>query len=128
MALSKFAIACVAAVFAGGLCARLSDGGTASASAQVIDENPVTPISDIARPDDAFRGLSVRLVSGHRVGHVVSVATDAKGRATKIRVALDDMPGQTLWLAQTDLVYSRARDAIIAHDIHAPAVTLADAR
>jgi|GEM_PF-4885910 hypothetical protein len=123
MAISKFAVACVAAIFAGGGAAGLADGGTAPVSAQVADEHQVTPVSAVAYPARSFDGVAVRFVSGKSFGHVIAVASDARGHATRLRVALDS--GENLWLDQRDLVYSRARDSIVAHDVHAPVTTVA---
>ena len=128
MAVSKFAIAAVAAILAGGATAGLANEDSAAVPAQVAADTPVTPIARIADPATAFKDVAVRFTSGKRFGHVVGVATNADGRATKIRVALDDMPATRLWIDQSDLVYSRSKDAIVAHDVHAPTVTVADAR
>ena len=126
MAISKFAVACVAAILAGGATAGLAHGDDQNAvKAQVVDETPVTPISAIADPSRLLDGVAVRFVSGKSFGRVVAVSTDANGHATRVRVALDDMPATRLWIDQSDLVYSRARDSIVAHDVHAPAMTVA---
>ena len=128
MAVSKFTIACVAAILAGGATASLADGDQAMVPAQETSERAVTPIAAIADPARSFDGVAVRFVSGRRFGRVVAVATDSHGRATRVRVALDGMPATRLWLDRSDLVYSRAADSIVAHDVHAPAMTVADAR
>lgn len=128
MAISKFAIACVAAVFAGGATASLAIDDSAAVPAQVTDAGVATPISAIANPSQSFRNVAVQLVSGKTVGHVVAITTNAAGRATRVRMALADMPSQQIWVDQSDLVYSRSRDVIVAHDIHAPALAVADAR
>ncbi len=126
MAVSKFAVACVAAILAGGATASLArEDDQAPIKAQVADETPVTPISAISDPSRLLDGVSVRFVSGKSFGRVVAVSTNAAGRATRVRVALDDMPATQLWIDQSDLVYSRARDSIVAHDVHAPAMTVA---
>jgi len=121
MAVSKFAIACMAAILAGGASAGLANDNATAVPAQVTDETPVTPISAIADPTRLLDGVAVRFVSGRAFGRVVAVSTDATGHATKIRVALDGMPGERLWIDRSDLVYSRARNSILAHDVHAPA-------
>jgi hypothetical protein len=125
MAVSKFAIACVAAILAGGATAGLarSDDRTAT-PVQVLDEHPVTPIAAITDPQATLQDVAVRFVSGKQFGRVVAVATDAHGHAARIRVALDGMPTK-LWIDQSDLVYSRSQDAIVAHDVHPPALTVA---
>jgi hypothetical protein len=128
MAISKFAVACVAAILAGGATAGLASESFTPEQTQIASETPATPIAAIANPDAAFKDVAVRFTSGKAFGHVVGVATNARGRATKIQVALDDMPTTQLWIDQSDLVYSRAHDAIVAHDVHAPAMTVADAR
>ena len=87
-----------------------------------------TPISHIANPQAAFRNVAVQFTSGKALGRVVAIATNGAGRATRVRVALDDMPAQQIWLDQDDLVYSRSHDVIVAHDVHAPAMAVADAR
>jgi hypothetical protein len=125
MAVSKFAVACVAAVLAGGASAGLASSDDTSAHAvQVTNERPVTPIAAVSDPT-LFQNVSVRFVSGKSFGRVVGVATDARGRASRIQVALNDMPGTTLWLDKSDLVYSRSQDAIVAHDVHAPSIAVA---
>ncbi|HEY0303008.1 MAG TPA: hypothetical protein VGC36_16800 [Rhizomicrobium sp.] len=128
MAISKFAIACVAAVLAGGATAGLAVDGAPVPPAQMSASGAVTPISAIADPNRSFKAVSVQLTSGKTVGRVVAIATDAAGRATRVRVELADMPSQRIWLDQNDLVYSRSRDVIVAHDVHAPAMTMAAAR
>ena len=125
MAISKFTLACVAAILAGGATAGLAEDPFSPVPTQVSDERPVTPIAAIARPVELFRGVTVRLVSNKPVGRVRAVDTDTRGHATRIQVALSDMPGTAVWVDQSDLVYSRAQDAIIAHDIHAPSMTVA---
>jgi hypothetical protein len=125
MAISKFAVACIAAILAGGATAGLaSSDDPAAVPAQVAAERPVTPIAAVSDPS-LFQNVAVRFVSGKQFGHVVSVATDARGRASRIQVALSDMPGTSLWLDKSDLVYSRSQDAIVAHDVHAPAMAVA---
>ena len=126
--ISKFALACVAAIFAGGATAGLTAEGSAVAPAQVTSSGRATPISAIANPLLSFQGVSVQLVSGKPVGRVVAIAVNGAGRATRVRVELADMPSEAIWLDQDDLVYSRSRDVIVAHDVHAPAMTVADAR
>lgn len=125
MAVSKFAIACVAAILAGGATAGLAGGDFNAVPAQVADETPVTPVSAIAEPSRLLAGVPVRFVSGQAFGHVVTVATGAGGRATRLQIALDGMPAENLWIDQSDLVYSRARNSIVAHDVHAPSVLVA---
>ncbi len=126
MAVSRFAVACVAAILAGGTTAGLaSDDAVSLPSAQVANETPVTPITAIGDPARLLAGVPVRFVSGQPFGRVVAVSTDTAGHATRVRVALDGMPAERLWLDQSDLVYSRAHDSIIAHDVHAPAMTVA---
>ena len=125
MAVSKFAVACIAAILAGGATAGLaSSDDPAAPHAQVANERPVTPIGAVTDPA-LFQNLDVRFVSGKAFGRVVAVSTDARGRADRIRVALNDMPGTSLWLDKSDLVYSRSQDAIVAHDVHAPAMAVA---
>jgi hypothetical protein len=125
MAVSKFAVACVAAILAGGVTAGLaSSDDPAAVPVQVANERPVTPIAAVTDPG-LFQNLDVRFVSGKPFGRVGAVSTDARGRADRIRVALNDMPGTSLWLDKTDLVYSRSQDAIVAHDVHAPAMAVA---
>jgi hypothetical protein len=126
--LSKFAIACVAAVFAGGASAGLTIDNAPAPAAQVAEAHVGTPISMIANPESSFKNVAVQFTSGKSFAHVVSVSTNGAGHAARIRVALDDMPTQQLWLDSDDLVYSRSRDVIIAHDVHAPAMAVADAR
>jgi hypothetical protein len=126
--ISKFAVAAIAAVFAGGASAGLGIDNTPVAPAQVLDASPATPIDRIANPESSFRNVAVQFNSGKTFAHVVGVTTDGAGRAVRIRVALDDMPAQQLWLDQSDLVYSRSRDVIVAHDVHAPAMAVADAQ
>lgn len=128
MAVSKFGILCITAILAGGATAGLADSDPASVPVQVNAEQRSTPISAISNPDMSFRDVAVQFTSGKAFGRVVAVSTNGEGRATKIRVALNDMPSQQIWLDQSDLVYSRSRDVIIAHDIHAPALAVADAR
>ena len=125
MAVSKFAVACVAAILAGGASAGLASTDDAPAPVvQVTDSRPVTPIAAVRDPA-LFHDVVVRFVSGQGFGHVVGVATDARGRASRIEVALDGMPGTTLWLDKSDLVYSRSQDMIVAHDVHAPVMAVA---
>jgi hypothetical protein len=129
MAISKFGLACIAAVLAGGATAGLAaSDATPAVSEQVADAGRATPISAINDPQSAFKDVSVQFVSGKSFGHVVAVATDGAGHASRIRIALDDMPSQLLWLDKDDLVYSRSHDVIVAHDVHPPAMDLADAR
>ena len=128
MAISKFAIACVAAIFAGGVSAGLTVEGSASQPVHIAAALVTTPISRIANPEDSFRDVAVQFTSGKTFGHVVAISTDGAGRANRIRVALSDMPSQLIWLDQDDLVYSRTRNVIVAHDVHAPAMAVADAR
>jgi hypothetical protein len=127
MAVSKFGLLAVAAVLAGGITAGIASTDAVQ-PAQVAVEHRTTPISAIANPDRSFRNAAVEFTSGKAFGRVVAVSTNGEGRATRIRVALNDMPSQPVWLDQSDLVYSRARDAIIAHDVHAPNLAVADAR
>jgi hypothetical protein len=126
--LSKFAIAAVAAIFAGGAAASVGFESSPAPAAQVAEAGVATPISHIANPQAAFRNVAVTFTSGKAFGRVVAIATNGAGRATRVRVALDDMPAQQIWLDQDDLVYSRSHDVIIAHDVHAPAMAVADAR
>jgi hypothetical protein len=123
MTISKYAVACVAAIFAGGVTAGLADGGTVPVPAQVTDEDQVTPVSAVAYPDQSFDGVAVRFVSGKSFGRVVAVSTDARGHAARLRIALDS--GERLWIDRRDLVYSRARDSIIAQDVHPPMTAIA---
>jgi hypothetical protein len=125
---SKFAIACAVAIFAGGAMAALASGDATDSTLQVRADSRVTPIRAIADPERSLHGVAVQFVSGKPFGRVVAVSTNADGHVSKIRIVLDDMPAQQLWLDQQDLVYSRARDVIVAHDVHAPALTVADAR
>ena len=126
--ISKFALACVAAVFTGGVAAGLTAEGSTGSPAQVMTSESTTPIAAISNPLVSFQNVSVQLISGKPVGRVVAIATNADGRATRIRVELADMPSEALWLDQSDLVYSRSHNVIVAHDIHAPAMAVADAR
>lgn len=126
--ISKFALACVAAIFTGGATAGLVAEGTPMPAAQVAEASLATPISAIADPDSSFRNVAVQFNNGKSFGRVVGIALDGAGRATRVRVALDDMPSEKIWLDQDDLVYSRSRDVIVAHDVHAPAMAIADAR
>jgi hypothetical protein len=126
--ISKFAIACVAAVFAGGASAGLTIDNAPAPAAQVAEASVATPISAIANPERSFKNVAVQFTSGKSFAHVVAVSTNGSGHAARIRVALDDMPSQQLWLDSDDLVYSRSRDVIVAHDVHAPAMAVADAR
>lgn len=126
--ISKFALACVAAIFAGGVTAGLTAEGSEVAPAQVTNSGLGTPIAAIANPQVSFQDVSVQLISGKPVGRVVAIATNAQGRATRVRVELADMPSEAIWLDQSDLVYSRSHNVIVAHDIHAPAIAVADAR
>lgn len=126
MAISKFAVACMAAVLAGGAAAGLTLEG--SAPPQVQNADAVTPISAVADPQTSFKDAAVQFTSGKAFGHVVAIATNGAGRVSRIRVALDAAPAQRLWLDQDALVYSRARNVIVTHDIHAPAMAVADAR
>ncbi|MEI9996807.1 MAG: hypothetical protein WDM91_19570 [Rhizomicrobium sp.] len=129
MAISKFAVAAVAAILAGGATAGLA-GNDASAAAgeQASATVRTTPIAAIADPQRAFRDVAVQFNSGKTFGRVVAVSTNGAGRVQRIRVALSDMPSEQIWLDRDDLVYSRAHDVIIAHDVHAPAIAVADAR
>ena len=125
MAISKFTIACVAAVLAGGATAGLaSSDDLTRPDVQVTSQRPVTAIGAVTDPS-LFHNVAVRFVSGQGFGHVVGVVTDARGRASRIEVALDGMPGTKLWLDKSDLVYSRSQDAIVAHDVHAPVMAVA---
>jgi len=128
MAVSRFGLLCIAAIVAGGATAGLADSDSPSVPVQVTVEHHGTPIAAIANPDSSFRDVAVQFTSGKTFGHVVAISTNGEGRATRIRVALDDMPSEKIWLDQADLVYSRSRDAIVAHDIHAPNLAVADAR
>jgi hypothetical protein len=124
--ISKFAIACVAAVFAGGATAGLAGDGAPAPAAPTVEAR--TPISAVADPQSAFKNVAVQFVSGKTFAHVVAISTNDKGHAMRIRVALDDMPAQQIWLDQDDLAYSRARNVIVARDVHAPAMAVADAQ
>ena len=126
--ISKFALACVAAIFAGGVTAGLTAEGSVGSPAQVKTSESTTPIAAIGNPLVSFQDVSVQLISGKPVGRVVGIATNAQGRATRIRVELADMPTEAIWLDQTDLVYSRSHNVIVAYDVHAPAMAVADAR
>jgi hypothetical protein len=127
MAVSKFGLLAVAAIVAGGATAGLADSDSRIVPAQVAGELRATPIAAIANPALSFRNAAVEFNSGKEFGRVVAVATNNEGRATKIRVALNDMPSEQIWLDQSDLVYSRSRGAIIAHDVHAPNLAVAEA-
>jgi hypothetical protein len=127
MAISKLGLLAVAAVVTGGTTAGLVGTETRSVLVQVAAEQRVTPISAIADPTLSFRNTAVEFTSGKEFGRVVGVATNGLGRATKVRVALNDIPSEQIWLDQSDLVYSRSRAAIIAHDVHAPNLAVADA-
>ena len=74
-----------------------------------------------------FRDVAVQFVSGKTFGHVVAISTDGRGRVSRVRIALADMPSQQIWLDQDDLVYSRSQNVIVAHDVHAPAMAVAEA-
>ena len=124
--ISKFAIACVAAIFAGGGAASVVADGTPAPDTHVASST--TPIVAIAEPESSFANVAVEFSNGKPFGRVVAIAVNGAGHATRVRVALDDMPGQKIWLDQDDLVYSRARNVIVAHDVHAPAMAVADAR
>ncbi len=128
MAISKFALACIAAVIAGGATSVFADANPAQAPVQAVQVPAGTPIGAIANPGAAFKDIAVQFVSGKTFGHVVAIATTESGRAARIRVALDDAPSQTLWLGPEDLSYSRARDVIVARDVHSPAIAVADAQ
>ena len=128
MAISKFGLLAVAALVTGGTTAGLVDTETRPAAVQVAAEHRVTPIAAIADPSLSFRNTAVEFTSGKEFGRVVGIATNDQGRATKVRVALNDMPSQQIWLDQSDLVYDRSRGAIVAHDVHAPNLAVADAR
>jgi len=125
---SKFAIACVAAIVAGGVTAGLSTEEPSARMAQATTSHRGTPVAAIADPAANFRGVAVQFVSGKTFGHVVAVAVDGLGHASRIRVALDDIPSQQIWLDPEDLVYSRSRDVIVAQDVHGAALAIADAR
>jgi hypothetical protein len=125
--ISKFALACVAAIFTGGVSAGLTAEGSV-APVQVKTSESTTPIAAIGNPLVSFQNVSVQLISGKPVGRVVAIATNAQGRATRVRVELADMPSEAIWLDQNDLVYSRSHNVIVAHDVHAPAMAVADAR
>jgi hypothetical protein len=126
--ISKFAIACVAAIVAGGVTAGLATDEPIGQSAQVTESHSGTPLPAIANPNATFRDVAVQFVSGKTFAHVVAISTDGNGRVARIRVALDDMPSQQIWLDQDDLVYSRSQNVIVAHDVHAPAMAVAEAR
>jgi hypothetical protein len=128
MAVSKFGLLAVAAILIGGVSAGIAQTEAPAQPAQAATEHRTTPIASIANPDQSFRNVAVQFTSGKEFGRVVAISTNGDGRATKVRVALNDMPSQQIWLDQNDLVYSRSRDAIIAHDVHAPALAVADAR
>jgi hypothetical protein len=124
--ISKFALACVAAIFTGGVTAGLTAEGSVAPQAKTGDST--TPIAAIENPLVSFQNVSVQLISGKPVGRVVAIATNAEGHATRVRVELADMPSEAIWLDQSDLVYSRSHNVIVAHDVHAPAMAVADAR
>ena len=126
--ISKFALACVAAIFTGGVSAGLTAEGSTGSPVQVQTAESTTPIALIGNPLVSFQNVSVQLISGKPVGRVVAIATNADGHATRVRVELADMPSEAIWLDQSDLVYSRGRNVIVAHDVHAPAMAVADAR
>ena len=112
----------------GGVTAGLAQTETTPPAVQLATEHRTTPIAAIANPDSSFRNVAVEFTSGKAFGRVVAISTNGEGRAIKVRVALNDMPSEQIWLDQSDLVYSRSRDAIIAHDVHAPNLAVADAR
>jgi hypothetical protein len=122
---SKFAIACVAAIVAGGVTAGLATDEPAVRQAQVTASHRGTPIDAIANPEVNFRDVAVQFVSGKTFGHVVDVATDGRGRASRILVERDDLPAEKIWLDPEDLVYSRSLDVIVAHDVHGVAMAIA---
>jgi hypothetical protein len=124
---SKFAVACVAVIVAGGVTAGLATNEPSVPPAQVSASHRGTPIAAIGNPALSFRDVAVQFVSGKTFAHVVDVAIDGSGHASRILVALDDPPEQRIWLDPEDLVYSRSLDAIVAHDIHGVAITVADA-
>ncbi|HEY0106632.1 MAG TPA: hypothetical protein VGB91_11155 [Rhizomicrobium sp.] len=126
MAVPKFALACLAAAVAGGACAGFARDS--AAPAQDVSAPPLTPLAAIAQPAVAFRGVAVRLASGRAIAHVAAVATDGQGRASRIQIVFDDLSARTLWLGGSDLAYSRAGNCIVARNIPAPAMTLAQAR
>ncbi|MEJ1968297.1 MAG: hypothetical protein WDN03_06605 [Rhizomicrobium sp.] len=128
MAVSRFGLACFAAILAGGASASLAGNDGPMQPAQVSTDHRGTPIAAIADPEVSFRNVAVEFTSGKAFGRVVGVTTDGRGRASRIHVALNDTPAQRIWLDQNDLVYSRARDVIVAHDIHPPVMAVADAR
>jgi hypothetical protein len=128
MTISKFGLACVAAIFAGGATASVGVEGTPAPAVQVATTEITTPISAIARPNESFRNIAVQFTSGKTFGHVIGVVTNGAGRATGVRVRLSDLPSQAIWLDQDDLGYSRSHDVIVAHDVHAPNLAVADAR
>lgn len=129
MPISKLAIAAVAAILAGGASAGLTPADDAAAPGlQQTATVRATPVAMLQAPERSLKDVAVQFTSGKTFGHVVAVSTDGAGHARKIRVALADMPNEQIWLDQDDLVYSRAHDVIIAHDVHAPEITVADAR
>src|SRR6185436_11887142 len=104
MAVSKFAIACVAAVLAGGASASISGSDGAPPEATQTSNGILgTPVYAIHQPHAMFRDTPVQFVSGKTFAHVVNVATDDAGHATRVQVALDDMPAQKLWLDEGNL-------------------------
>jgi hypothetical protein len=121
MALSKFALCCVAAVATGAVIGALRHEPTHARAAEAG-----TPVAAIADPQASFRDVAVESSSGIAFGHVIDVATDARGRAEQVRVALDG--GRLLWLSGNGLVYSRERNVIVARDLHYPAMAIAEAR
>ncbi|MBV9418418.1 MAG: hypothetical protein JO348_01475 [Alphaproteobacteria bacterium] len=86
-----------------------------------------TPVYAIHEPKAVFRNTPVKFVTGDTFAHVVNVATDDAGHAKRLEVSLVDIPGQTLWLDESSLVYSRARNIIIAYDVRKPALAVASA-
>jgi hypothetical protein len=128
MAISKFGLACIAAVIAGGATSVLANGNPVPPPARSATIPPGTPIAAIANPQAAFKDIAVQFVSGKTFGHVAAIAMTEDGRAARLRIVVDDVPSQSLWLGPDDLSYSRSRDVIVARDVHAPAIAVADAR
>jgi len=123
MPISKFALACVAATAAGAAWAgAASRAPEPAAPPRMLVGTPVSAIHDAGA---TLRDVPVEFASGHRFGRVVGVATRADGGAARVQVAVDGARPQVLWLSDGDLIYSRARDAIVAKDVHAPDLAIA---
>jgi hypothetical protein len=124
MAVSKFLVACAAAALCGATAGFAADPFAPPVRETVRPAPAATPVSQIGRPNETFRGVTVRSASGRTLGRVVGVETGSDGRATGVKVALTD-GGRTVWLDR-GLAYSRSGDVLIAPDRQGLAV--ADAR